>query len=227
MIMIYYSLITFLEGAIKLLPHPAFLNLEHEKQEMIRNACLEEFIRAGYSSASTNTMCKNANISKGLLFYYFGSKKKLLFYLTNYCTKLMVERFFEGLELKKESMFERIITWTQRKWDLSEKYPLHYGFLVKQLLDCPADLELEINKLRNENKIKALERFMQNLDLSDLRPEVSKEKALETMFFVIEGIRARNIARYRQSPRPLSELHAEIMLELEEYLDICRHGICR
>lgn len=221
------NLIAFIAREVKLYPHSAFLNLEHEKQEIIRTACLEEFARAGYGSASTNTMCKNAHVSKGLLFYYFGSKKELFFYLADYCTSLMAEKFYEGLELKKESMFERVIIWTLRKWNLSENYPLHYAFLVKQLLDCPADLELRINKMRSENKARALEHFMQNLDLSDLRPGISKEKALETLFFVVEGLRAKNIARYRENPRPLSELRAEIMPELEEYLNICRHGICR
>ena len=209
-----------------MIPHPAFLNLNHDRQEIIRNSCLEEFVKIGYSGASTNTMCKNAGISKGLLFYYFACKKDLFLYLVDYCTKLLTEKFHEGLQFNTEGMFDRIIAWTLRKWELYDKYPLHYGFIVKQLLDCPADVELKINNMRSENKALAMKLFMKNLDFSELRPEISKEKAIETMLFVIEGIRAKNIARYKQNPRPLKALHEEIMSELTEYLDICRNGIC-
>ena len=209
-----------------MIPHPAFLNLEHERQENIRNACLEEFVKGGYNGASTNTMCKNACISKGLLFYYFESKKDLYFYLIEHCTKLINEVFFEELEFKKENMFDRIMSWTLRKWALYDKYPLQYGFLAKQLLESSTDVEQFINKMKNENKTYAIELFMKNLDTSNLRSGVSLEKAVETILFVIEGVREKNIACYKQSPRPLNELHDEILPGLREYLDICRLGIC-
>ncbi len=43
---------------------------------------------------------------------------------------------------------------------------------------------------------------------------------------IIEGFKAKNIEKYKMNPRPLSELHDEIMLEMKEYLKMCRFGIC-
>jgi AcrR family transcriptional regulator len=209
-----------------LVTNASFAHLDHEKQEAILNACLEEFVRAGYRGASTNVMCKKAGISKGLLFYYFGNKKDLFFYLTDYCTKLLVDRFYEGIENKRETIFERMVNLTMRKWALYDQYPLQYGFLVKQLLDCPPDVEQKLMMIKKANTARAMQAIMQNLDLSDLRPDIDKAKAIELVLFVIEGFRAKNIEKYRMNPRPLHELHNEIMVEMKEYLELCRTGIC-
>lgn len=200
--------------------------LENDKQTAVRNACLEEFVRAGYSGASTNVMCKNAGIAKGSLFHYFGNKKDLFLYLTKYCTRLLIDSFYDGIELKRENIFDRLITLTMRKWMLNEKHPLEYSFLAKQLLDCPPEVELEIMKMKKKNIERAMQTIMHNLDLSDLRPGIDKSKAIEMVLFVIEGFKAKNIEKYRMSPRPLNELHNEIMLEMKEYLKLCRSGIC-
>ncbi|HSW35828.1 MAG TPA: hypothetical protein VLH18_04400 [Candidatus Limnocylindrales bacterium] len=130
------------------------------------------------------------------------------------------------MEYNKEDLFERLLKWTMRKWALSEQYPLHYAFLVKQLLDCPPDINLKVTEMRNEYKAQSLSLFMHNLDFSNLRQGISKQKALEVVFYVIEGLKERNIAKYKQNPRPLNELHNEILNDIKEYLDICRHGIC-
>jgi len=215
-----------MEGTIKLIPHPSFLNLEHKKQEVLRNVCLEEFARAGYSSASTNAMCKNAGISKGLLFYYFGSKKELFIYLVDYCTIILRDSFYDGLVLDRENIFERMINLTMRKWSLYEKYPLEYGFLAKLLLDSPPDIEQKLIQMKKDNLERSMQTIMHNLDLSGLRPDIDKAKAIELVLFVIEGFKAKNIEKYKMNPRPLSELNDEIMLEMKEYLSMCRIGIC-
>ena len=204
----------------------SFENLDSARQEAIRKACLEEFVRAGYSGASTNVMCKNARIAKGLLFYYFGNKKRLFLYLTKYCTMLLIDSFYDGIELKRESIFDRLLTLTMRKWALHEKHPLEYGFLAKQLLDCPPEVELEITKIKKKNMERAMQTIIRDLDLSDLRPGIDQAKAIEMVLFVIEGFKAKNIEKYRANPRLLSELHGEIMPEMKEYLDMCRIGIC-
>jgi AcrR family transcriptional regulator len=204
----------------------SFKNLDHTRQEAIRKACLEEFVRAGYSGASTNVMCKNAGIAKGSLFYYFGNKKDLFLYLTNFCTMLLIDSFYNGIELKRENLFDRLIVLTMRKWSLHEKHPLEYGFLVKLLLDCPPEVELEITKIKKKNMERAMQTIMRDLDLSDLRPGIDQAKAIEMVLFVVEGFKAKNIEKYRVNPRPLSELHGEIMVEMKEYLNLCRSGIC-
>jgi len=58
-----------------------FERLEQALQDRILEAALMEFGRFGYSSASMNRLVRNAGISKGALFKYFGTKAGLFEYL--------------------------------------------------------------------------------------------------------------------------------------------------
>ena len=51
---------------------------------MYTNATLKEFGKHEFEKVSTNTIVKNAVISKGLLFHYFENKKSLVEYLEDY-----------------------------------------------------------------------------------------------------------------------------------------------
>ena len=48
-----------------------------EKQKVILDAAAREFAEHGYQGASTNRIVQTAQIGKGMLFYYFGSKLEL------------------------------------------------------------------------------------------------------------------------------------------------------
>lgn len=56
-----------------------FERLPFEKRKRIIDVCIEEFGDKGYTNASTNTIVKNAGISKGTLFNYFDNKKIFFF----------------------------------------------------------------------------------------------------------------------------------------------------
>ena len=51
-----------------------FFDLKKEKQDRMINAALKVFGMRGYQFASTDDIVREAGISKGLLFHYFGSK---------------------------------------------------------------------------------------------------------------------------------------------------------
>ncbi len=55
------------------------MTVETEKRQRIINAAIDEFMK-GYCKANTDIIVNNAGISKGLLFHYFGTKKKLTEY---------------------------------------------------------------------------------------------------------------------------------------------------
>gem|GEM_PF-5223972 len=63
--------------------YQAFMNLAEDKRQAIINAALKEFSINHYATASTNKIVSNANISKGILFHYFGSKKIYIYFYMN------------------------------------------------------------------------------------------------------------------------------------------------
>lgn len=71
-----------------------FFELKKEKQDRMINASLKIFGLRGYQFASTDDIVKEAGISKGLLFHYFGSKSGLYSFIYDYSVRYM------SLELK-------------------------------------------------------------------------------------------------------------------------------
>jgi thiamine biosynthesis lipoprotein ApbE len=66
--------------------------LPEEKRQKILTACLDEFAEHGYVNASTNRIVRAAGISKGLLFHYFESKKKLFLYVLDHTIHYLMEK---------------------------------------------------------------------------------------------------------------------------------------
>jgi Transcriptional regulator len=61
-----------------------FQNLSNEKKERIIHAALTEFSERSFSEASITNIVKNANISRGSFYQYFGNKEKVYQYLVVY-----------------------------------------------------------------------------------------------------------------------------------------------
>ena len=64
--------------------NPRFRELPEEKQLRILNAAMEVFAQNDYKKVSTDLIAAKAEVSKGLLFYYFRNKKELYFSVYEY-----------------------------------------------------------------------------------------------------------------------------------------------
>lgn len=72
-----------------------FFDIPKEKQDRIINAILKVFAMQGYRHAGTDEIVREAAISKGLLFHYFGSKLGAYRFAYDYCVRYI------SLELKQ------------------------------------------------------------------------------------------------------------------------------
>ena len=73
------------------MPTRRFENIDPERREKIINAAIKEFTKSGYEGASLNVIIRDAEISKGSLYYYFEDKTDL--YLT--VIKYVMEDIFK------------------------------------------------------------------------------------------------------------------------------------
>ena len=79
-----------------------------DKKERIITAGIREFAENGYALASTNRICQNAGISKGLLFHYFETKQQFYTYLGNYLAENIKPLIVQILNIK-ETRFNEFI----------------------------------------------------------------------------------------------------------------------
>lgn len=111
-----------------------FHALDLDKQEKIINAAMKEFLQ-GYKKASTDNIVKEAGISKGILFHYFGTKEKLYHYLIDRSVSTNIDEFLGRISTNHTDFLDSIWEMAVIKGELSRKYPSLFDFLAAVYLD--------------------------------------------------------------------------------------------
>ena len=97
----------------------SFEKLPAEKKDKILSAGIREFSQKSYNDAGTDRITEQCQISKGILFHYFGSKKK--FYL--YCLEKSMERLTSHTEpVTGKDFYEILFMEMDRKINLCMDY---------------------------------------------------------------------------------------------------------
>jgi len=76
-------------------PTKRFDNVNPERKRKILDAARREFVRRGFESASLNEIVKEAEISKGSLYYYFEDKTDLFLTVFDHLSESVVRKFEE------------------------------------------------------------------------------------------------------------------------------------
>ncbi len=108
-----------------------FFDLKKEKQDRMINAALKLFAENGYRRASTDDMVKEAGISKGLLFHYFGSKLGLYEFVYDYSVKFLTMELSSVLHQEEADFFVLRAQIEQAKAAVMKNFPYVQLFLYR------------------------------------------------------------------------------------------------
>lgn len=199
--------------------------LSEERREQIILFALQEFAEKGYEQTSTNTICKKAGVSKGLLFHYFESKKGLYLYVLDRCIdkyKEIIERIMPKLS---EDIVERISQIMQMKIKIFAEDPLSYSVVFEAFFDIPEGLSQEIKIRYSTFNDENMSKMYSGLDFGVFRPEIDHQKALELIFLVTDGLTEKYIKTYTAT-KDRSIFNIEhISSELMVYIEMLKKGI--
>lgn len=203
----------------------SFERLPKEKKEKIINICIEEFAKNGYQKASTNKIVERAGISKGILFHYFGNKKKIFLYVLDYVLDDFEKKTDKYIKkVNPRDIFDRLLKWSLMEIKFSSEYPVKYNFLVKAFISPPKELEDEIKIRYNQKYNKYLKVFMENIDTEKFRSDIDVNKAIEILFFSLGGITKKYTELYRGREDEILKDKNKLVIELEEYINILKLG---
>ena len=104
-------------------------NIPEDKRPRILNSALEEFSRYGYSNTSTNNIVESAEISKGLLYHYFGSKERLYAILKEFAVEMAYKDVIDRLNWNVSDIYERVKEYYNIKIHISKQYPYLFRFI--------------------------------------------------------------------------------------------------
>ena len=203
--------------------HQKFMTLEEEKRERIINAAMHEFLN-GYRKASTDNIVREAGISKGLLFHYFGTKENLYNFLVDYAIDIVQAEYIDLINVRQRDILDSIWQLSLLKQDLSRRFPTIFEFLTRMYLDekdCPAKAHLEkSHKMRAE----MMQEIYSHCDKNLFRDDIPFDKAMAIISMTLEGFAQQKAAqlKHADTAETVMENYDTYLAELKEYLDILR-----
>lgn len=151
-------------------------------KDRILNAAIKEFSNNSYDAASLNNICNENDLSKGLIYHYFGNKDDL--YLC--CVKSCFDKFtgFMAEETYDFSDFQKGMTqYLTRRLCFFSTCPQEGRIFFYTVLQPPAHLLPQIRQLKKEFDAQCLGYYRTGLMHLHLRDNVTEEGALK--YFVL------------------------------------------
>lgn len=158
-----------------------FEGLPEEKQKLIMNSAMEEFVKGGYDKASVNNIVESAGISKGSLFYYFKSKKKLYLYLFEHCENLIISNAKTYLSKDNKDFIKRMNETMTGNLNLLKDFPLVYRFVRSCKLENSPDVVGDIQLIKENTNDEILSDVYRNVDEGLFKEEIDVQKAMFTV----------------------------------------------
>jgi len=163
-----------------------------EKQKAILDAAAAEFAEHGYQGASTNRIVQAAQIGKGMLFYYFGSKLELYHLLLDQISAL-VESYGERLREAVEGAGFIETAWyaARVKMELYLEHPALLDLLTRFYLhpeDAAVSEYAQAAAKRTEVfRETVMTELFDKADESKFRRDIPPERLKLYLGFVFEG----------------------------------------
>jgi len=159
-----------------------FFKIRAEKQEHIIKAALLVFGRQGYRKASMSDIAREAGITKGLITYYFGSKKNLYLYLLEFAQTSYEKAVKERLMLDVTDFFERLKILTDVQVTALRKYPATITFFNSVFYETDPEVLQNIKQFSAAGYASYNELLFEGAEFSKLKPGF--DSRLISKFFV-------------------------------------------
>ena len=191
-----------------------FFDLKKEKQDRMINAALKVFALHGYRHASTDDIVREAAISKGLLFHYFGSKLGVYDFVYDYSVRYMTLELNTTVDSKCTDMFELMKQVECARMHAMRGYPYMQQFLNRSMSEDVSEALLAIEEKRNI-LTDAYDNIRSQMDFGNMSPEVDGDKLHKMLDLTIKGLMTERFQDASFQPEMLYE-------EIVDYLDMMK-----
>lgn len=164
-----------------------FLALPIEKQHKILDGAMYVFASHGYKKASINDIAIRADISKSMIFYYFGKKKNLYLYLVNVVNDEIIGKIDDEKVMKTDDFFEKIIGATSKKFNVLAKYPYSLKFLTSFYLERDEEVVNDVMRIINASYAKRDSYIKYDINTSKFKDGINFDLVLSLLTKVSEG----------------------------------------
>lgn len=164
-----------------------FKELTEEKQLPIIEAALKCFGKHGYKKASMSDIAQNSGVSKPMLFHYFGTKKNLYLFLTEYVRKVILDGYKRNEIDAYDDLFERIILASKMKMVILEKYPHILKFIISMFEETDRTVTASTKKIKPDGQRLSYDLVVREEDAHKFKGGVDIDVIMRMIFLMAEG----------------------------------------
>lgn len=187
-----------------------FFELKKDKQDRMINGAMKVFAKNGYKRASTDDMVKEAGISKGLWFHYFGNKLGLYSFIAEYAVKYMNMELAAISNRHPKDYFETTLAVEKTKLAVRKLYPYIPLFLSSMERETDEEALSVIGEYKDAYRKARLKAYEQ-VTMERFRDVVSMNVLARTLGLTLDGF-----LREAYDDEEFSEENYKT--EVEEYL---------
>jgi|SRR5690554_4151758 len=186
------------------------------------DAILKEFSEHGYANASTNRMVQEAQIGKGMLFYYFKNKEELFRYALEYSLNYISEAYVDKLDLDEPDFITRYTNVLTAKMQAYLENPLPFTFIAQVYLKKDGiEIAPDLHQRLDEMTQSRLAQLFDNVDTSRFRTDIPPSQIFNIVRWSIEGY--QNEVLMSLKGKSLLNVDWEpYVTEFHQFLDVLR-----
>lgn len=200
-----------------------FENLDIEKQDQIINSAMRIFAVHGYKKAYMSEIAKLANVSKPALFYHFGTKLELYFYVLDIAFGEITESVDIDSIAVNRDFFECLQISTERKLLALKKRPSLMKFLTKFYFETAEEIEERKAEYLEHSQAIRNRLVFEDLDVSKFKDSVDPQQVMNMLLKWNEGniaIAEKRLASASESE--LEEFYDGVVAEFLELIEMLR-----
>ncbi|MCC3869009.1 TetR/AcrR family transcriptional regulator [Terrisporobacter mayombei] len=158
-------------------------------KEKIIKVALEEFALNGYKAASTNAICKNAKVSKGLLYHYYESKEVLYLNVLQHVIDQFKGNITIDIDENDKKGTEHISEYFNKKFKFFRENPLYSKIITNTILENMESTKSIMKEFEDYNKM-LIYKVIKNVDINQ---KFDREKAFELIIMIGERLEEKHM----------------------------------
>lgn len=202
-----------------------FLEKVDARRNRILEAALVEFADKGYKKASTNTIVREAKVSKGLLFHYFISKKDLYIFIFKHAKDTIKNEMYAKVNFADRDVLNRFYSSTEVKIESYNKHKLFTRIFENHEAVKDEDILEATNAIVVINNKESFEKIFNNIDYYLFKDAINIDRSLEVMQWTIERItsdwKITNNCKFTKATLET------LKMDISHYLDLFRDAFYR
>ena len=164
-----------------------FINLDRHKQDNIINSALISFGNSGYKKTSINDIAVASDISKALVFHYFGNKKNLYLFLFDFCSSTIANAIKNKLDTRETDFFKKIKLIQDIKLSTIKKYPSLLDFLKCAYFENDETVAKDIKTIHQKYVSMGFDTFFIDINFSKFKDDIDPKMVMKIITWCTEG----------------------------------------